>query len=140
MNRAFSNILKAPVNYTQAAVNRFTDLNKSQWTMIGKKGRERKREIKREIRKADIHNRFMFIRQSEAGYMPEADLMLEINIEIRRLEGVSKTTKAIKVSYLNRGAISVFLSKSSDVSELLKNYRNQLVKVVEVVNPIVINT
>ena len=70
--------------------------------------------------------------------MPEADLMLELNTEIRRIEGVPQTVKAIKVSYSGKGSISVFLSDKSDVNELLNGYKNRLIKAVKVVNILVI--
>ena len=70
--------------------------------------------------------------------MPEEDLMLELNTEIRRLENMPKSVKAIKVLYLGRGAISVFLSDKSDVNELVNKYRNRLIKIIKMVNVLVI--
>ena len=66
--------------------------------------------------------------------MPEKDLKLELNIEIRCLEGVSKSIKTIKILYLRKEAISVFLSDKSDVNEIVNRYRNRLIKVVKTVN------
>ena len=71
--------------------------------------------------------------------MPEEDLILELNIEIRRLKGVPKSVKAIKVLYLKKGTISVFLSDKSDVNELVNKYRDRLIKVVKTVDVLVIN-
>ena len=70
--------------------------------------------------------------------MPEKDLILELNIEIRRLKGVPKSVKAIKISYLGRGAIFIFLSDKSDVNELVNEYRDRLIKIVKMVDVLVI--
>ena len=80
----------------------------------------------------------MFIRQGDIDRMSEEDLMLELNIEIRRLEGVPKSVKAIKVLYLGKGAIFVFLSDKSDANELVNGYRDRLIKVVKMVDVLVI--
>ena len=69
--------------------------------------------------------------------MPEEDLMLELNTEIRRLEGVPQSVKAIKVSYSEKGAISVLLSDRSDVNELLIRHRDRLIKAVRAVDVLV---
>ena len=69
--------------------------------------------------------------------MPEEDLILELNIKIRRLEGVPKSVKTIKILYLEREAISVFLSDKSDVNELVNKYRNRLIKVVKTINVLI---
>ena len=69
--------------------------------------------------------------------MSEEDLILELNIEIRRLKGVPKSVKAIKVLYSGKEAISVFLSDKSDVNELVNKYRNRLIKVVKIVDVLV---
>ena len=66
--------------------------------------------------------------------MPEADLMLELNIEIRRIEGVPQTVKTIKISYSGKGSISVLLSDKSDVNELLNGHKDKLIKAVKAVN------
>ena len=71
--------------------------------------------------------------------MPEEDLILELNIEIRRLEGVSKSIKAIKILYSEKEAIFVFLSDKSDVNELVNKYRDRLIKVVKTVDVLVIS-
>ena len=71
--------------------------------------------------------------------MPEKGLILELNIEIRRLEGVPKSIKAIKILYLKKRAIFVFLSNKLDVNELVNKYRDRLNKVVKTVNVLVIN-
>ena len=70
--------------------------------------------------------------------MPEKDLILELNIEIRRLEGVPKSVKTIKILYSGKEAISVLLSDKSDVNELVNKYRDRLIKVVKIVNVLVI--
>ena len=69
--------------------------------------------------------------------MPEEDLILELNIKIRRLKGVPKSVKAIKILYLEKGVISVLLSDKSDVNELINKYRNRLIKIVKTVNVLV---
>ena len=69
--------------------------------------------------------------------MPEEDLILELNIEIKRLEGVPKSVKTIKVLYLKKGAISVFLSDKSDANELINKYRNRLIKIVKMINVLI---
>ena len=71
--------------------------------------------------------------------MPEEDLILELNIEIRRLKGVLKSVKTIKILYLGKEAIFVFLSDNSDVNELINKYRNRLIKIVKTVDVLVIN-
>ena len=71
--------------------------------------------------------------------MPEEDLILELNIEIRRLKGVPKSVKTIKILYLRKKAISVFLSDKSDVNELVNKYRNRLIKVIKTVNVLITN-
>ena len=70
--------------------------------------------------------------------MSEEDLILKLNIEIRRLEGVPKSVKAIKILYLGKKAISVFLSDKSGANELVNKYRNRLIKIVKIVNVLVI--
>ena len=70
--------------------------------------------------------------------MPEKDLILELNTEIRRLEDVPKSVKIIKILYLGKGAISVFLSDKSDVNELVNKYRNRLIKIVKMIDVLII--
>ena len=70
--------------------------------------------------------------------MPEKDLILELNIEIRRLKGVPKSVKTIKILYLGKRAIFVLLSDNSDVNELVNKYRDRLIKIVKTVNVLVI--
>ena len=70
--------------------------------------------------------------------MPEEDLILELNIEIRRLKDVPKSVKTIKVLYLERETISVLLSDKSDVNELVNKYRNRLIKIVKTIDVLVI--
>ena len=65
--------------------------------------------------------------------MPEKDLILELNTEIRRLENMPKSVKTIKVSYLKKETIFVLLSNKSDVNELVNKYRDRLIKVVKTV-------
>ena len=69
--------------------------------------------------------------------MPEKDLILELNIKIRRLKSVPKSVKTIKILYLGKEAISVLLSNKSDVNELVNKYRNKLIKIVKTVNVLV---
>ena len=71
--------------------------------------------------------------------MPEKDLILELNIEIRRLKGIPKSIKTIKILYLRKKAIFVFLSNKSDVNELVNKYRNRLIKIVKTINVLIIN-
>ena len=70
--------------------------------------------------------------------MPEEDLILELNIEIKRLKGVPKSVKTIKILYSGKGAISVLLSDKSDVNELMNKYRNRLIKIVKIINVLII--
>ena len=63
--------------------------------------------------------------------------MLELNIEIRRLKGVPKSIKTIKILYLKKRAISVFLSNKSDVNELINKYRDRPIKIVKTINVLV---
>ena len=69
--------------------------------------------------------------------MPKKDLILELNIEIRRLKGVPKSVKTIKILYLGKKAISVLLSDKSDANELVNKYRNRLIKIVKTINVLV---
>ena len=69
--------------------------------------------------------------------MPEENLILELNIEIRRLEGMPKSIKTIKVLYLEKKTIFVFLSDKSDVNELINKYRNKLIKIVKTVDVLI---
>ena len=71
--------------------------------------------------------------------MPEEDLILELNIEIRRLKNVPKSVKTIKILYLGRRAIFVFLSNKLDVNKLVNKYRDKLIKIVKTVDVLVIN-
>ena len=80
----------------------------------------------------------IFTRQGDTDRIPEEDLILELNIEIRRLEGVPKYVKTIKILYLEKKAIFVFLSDKSDVNELVNKYRNRLIKIVKIINVLVI--
>ena len=69
--------------------------------------------------------------------MSEENLILELNIEIRRLKNVPKSVKTIKMLYLGKETISVFLSDNLDVNELVNKYRNRLIKVVKTVNVLI---
>ena len=69
--------------------------------------------------------------------MPEKDLILELNIEIRRLEGMPKSIKTIKILYLGKETISVFLSDKSDANELVNKYRYRLIKIVKTVDVLI---
>ena len=71
--------------------------------------------------------------------MPKKNLILELNIEIRRLEGVPKSVKTIKILYLGKETISVLLSNKLDANELVNKYRNKLIKVVKIINVLVID-
>ena len=64
--------------------------------------------------------------------------MLKLNIEIRRIEGVPQTIKTIKISYSEKGSISIFLSDKSDVNELLNGYKDRLIKAVKIIDILVI--
>ena len=70
--------------------------------------------------------------------MSEKNLILELNIEIRRLKGVPKSVKAIKMLYLRRKTIFVLLSDKLDVNELVNKYRDRLIKIIKTVNVLVI--
>ena len=80
----------------------------------------------------------MFIKQGDIDRMSKENLILELNIEIRRLKGVPKSVKTIKILYLERKTISVFLSDKSDVNELVNKYRNKLIKIVKTINVLII--
>ena len=80
----------------------------------------------------------MFIRQGDIDRISEEDLMLELNIEIRRLKGMPKSVKTIKTLYLGKRAIFVFLSNKLDVNELVNKYRERLIKIVKTVNVLII--
>ena len=69
--------------------------------------------------------------------MPEENLILKLNIEIRRLEGVPKSVKTIKILYSKKRAISVFLSDKLDANELVNKYRDKLIKIVKIVDVLV---
>ena len=71
--------------------------------------------------------------------MPEKDLMLKLNIEIKRLEGVPKSVKIIKVLYSEKRTISVLLSNKSDANELVNKYRDRLIKAVKMVDVLIIS-
>ena len=49
-----------------------------------------------------------------------------------------KSIKAIKILYLGKKAISVFLSDKSDANELVNKYRDRLIKIVKTINVLVI--
>ena len=69
--------------------------------------------------------------------MSEEDLILELNIEIKRLEGVLKSIKAIKILYLGKKTIFVFLSNKLDANELVNKYRNRLIKIIKTINVLI---
>ena len=46
--------------------------------------------------------------------------------------------KAVKISYLKKGSISVLLSNKSDANELLNEYKDRLIKAVKAVDMLVI--
>ena len=64
--------------------------------------------------------------------------MLQLNIEIRRIEEVPQTVKTIKILCSGKGSISILLSDKSDVNELLNEYKDKLIKTVKVVDMLVI--
>ena len=64
--------------------------------------------------------------------------MLELNIEIRRIEEIFQTIKTIKISYSGKESISILLSDKSDVNELLNGYKDRLIKTIKVVNILII--
>ena len=125
---------RASASYVQIIAKNSSDLDKNQWVTVQKKGRVIE---KKEVKKIKISNRFMFIRQGDIDRMPKKDLILKLNIEIRRLKSVSKSVKTIKMSYLGKKAISVLLSDKSDVNELVNKYRNRLIKIVKTINVLV---
>ena len=81
----------------------------------------------------------MFIRQGDIDRISEEDLILKLNIKIRHLKGISKSIKTIKMLYLGKKVISVFLSDKSDVNELVNRYRDRLIKIIKTVNVLIIN-
>ena len=83
---------------------------------------KRKDYKKKKVKRAEISNRFIFIKQKNIDRISEEDLILELNIEIRRLKGVPKSVKTIKILYLEKKTIFVFLSNKSDVNELVNKY------------------
>ena len=50
-----------------------------------------------------------------------------------------KSVKAIKMLYLEKRAISVFLSDKLDVNKLVNKYRDRLIKIVKIINVLVID-
>ena len=98
---------------------------------------KRKGHRKERNKKIEISNRFIFTRQRDTDRIPEKDLILELNTEIRRLKGVPKSVKTIKILYLRKRTISVLLSDKSDANELVNKYRNRLIKIVKTVNVLV---
>ena len=127
---------KAPASYVQVTAKNSSDVDKSQWVTVQKKG---KTTEKKEIKNTKISNRFIFTGQEDTDKMPKENLILELNIEIRRLKGIPKSIKTIKILCLGRKAISVFLSDNSDANELINKYRNELIKVVKIVNVLIIS-
>ena len=123
----------APASYVQIIAKNFSDLDKSQWVTVQKK----EKAIKKETKRAEISNRFIFIRQGDIDRIPKNYLILKLNIKIRRLKSIPKSVKAIKISYLEKEAISVLLSNKSDVNELVNEYRDRLIKIVKIVNVLV---
>ena len=128
--------LRTPASYVQIIAKNFFDLDKSQWVTVQKK---RKTTEKKKVKKTEISNRFIFTRQKDTDRIPEKNLILELNTEIRRLKDVPKSVKTIKILYSGKGAISVLLSDKSDANELVNKYRNRLIKTVKIVNVLIIN-
>ena len=48
-----------------------------------------------------------------------------------------KSVKTIKILYLEKKAIYVFLSNKSDVNELVNKHRNRLIKIVKTINVLI---
>ena len=71
--------------------------------------------------------------------MPEKDLILELNTEIRRLKKMLQSVKTIKILYSEKKAISILLSDRSDVNKLLIRYRDRLIKAIKAVNILITN-
>ena len=88
--------------------------------------------------KIKISNRFIFIRQEDIDRIPKKNLILELNIKIERLKDVPKSIKTIKILYLEKKTIFVFLSNMSDVNELINRYRDRLIKIVKIINLLII--
>ena len=82
----------------------------------------------KKIKTVKISNRFIFIRQGDIDRISEKNLILKLNIKIKRLKNMPKSVKTIKILYLGKKAISVFLSDKSDVNELVNKYRDRLIK------------
>ena len=72
-----------------------------------------------------------------AERIPEVNLILELNTRIRSLKGIPRSVKAIKVSYSERGAISVLLSKRSNTEELITRHQDRLIKAIRTMDIIV---
>ena len=125
---------RVPASYAQVTAKNSSDLDKSQQVTVQKKERIIK---KKEVKKIEISNRFIFTRQGDIDRMPEENLILKLNIEIRRLKGVSKSVKTIKILYLGKEAISVLLSDNLDVNELVNKYRDRLIKIIKTINVLV---
>ena len=100
---------------------------------------ERKDHKKKETKKTEISNQFIFTKQGDTDRIPEKDLILELNIKIKRLEDVPKSVKTIKILYLEKKTIFVFLSDKSDVNELVNKYRNKLIKIIKMINVLIIS-
>ena len=81
----------------------------------------------------------MFIRQRDTDRIPKKDLILKLNIEIRRLKNVFKSIRTIKILYLGKKAIFVLLSDKLDVNELVNKYRDRLIKIFKTINVLVTN-
>ena len=48
-----------------------------------------------------------------------------------------KSIKTIKILYLEKEAISVFLSNKSKANELVNRYRNRLIKIIKTINVLI---
>ena len=71
--------------------------------------------------------------------MLKTDLILELNIEIRRIKEVPQSIKAIKISYSIKKTILILFLDKIDAYELLNKHRNRLIKVVKAVNILITN-
>ena len=104
--------------------------------MIQKKGRPIK---KKKIKKTEVLNRLIFIRQGKINRIQEEDLILKLNTKIRRLEEMPQSIKTIKILYSKKGTISVLLLNRSDVNKLLIKYRDRLIKTIKAVDILITN-
>ena len=99
---------------------------------------KRKDGKKKEVKKTETSNRFIFIKQKRSDKISKTDLILKLNTKIRRIEGVPQTIKTIKISYSRKRSISILLSDKSNANELLNGYKDKLIKTVKAVDILII--